>query len=189
MLDNTIDVFIGATPDENGIYHIDQDYWQSISFVGYNDIYDEVFQTCIGMTGQTVDKKKFPFTNKDGTDYVIWMWKGDYVNLGTGAEVGIYEESSILGHWLTGKENSMPMSLKLEEIDSGNVLFDYHPTEEQWWINGFDPSNQNAYAENLQLTVTIDFSNNPELYGGFKDAYTDSEWVFGNMRATYTWRK
>lgn len=64
----------------------------------------------------------------------------------------------------------MPMSLKLQEIDSGKVLFDYHPSENQWWINGFDPSNQSAYAENLQLTVTIDFSSNPDIYRAFKEA-------------------
>lgn len=53
----------------------------------------------------------------------------------------------------------MPMSLRLRKIDSDEILFDYSPEEFQWWINGFDPSNQNAYAENLQLTVTIDFSS------------------------------
>lgn len=56
------------------------------------------------MTGNTVNKNKFEFTTKDGTDYVIWMWKGDYINLGSGAEVGIYKESVIPGHWLTSTE-------------------------------------------------------------------------------------
>lgn len=188
-LDNTIDFFIGATSDQNGIYHIDQDYWQSISIVGYNDLYDKAFGVGVGMTGHTVSRNKFPFTTKDGTDYIIWMWKGDYINLGSGAEVGIYEESEIPGHWLTSKENSMPMSLRLEEIDSGEVLFDYHPSENQWWINGFDPSNQNAFASNLQLTVTIDFSGNPDLYKAFKEVWEGQGWVFDEMQATYIWRK
>ena len=64
----------------------------------------------------------------------------------------------------------MPMSLRLRKIDSDEILFDYSPEEFQWWINGFDPSNQNAYAENLQLTVTIDFSSNPDIYRAFKEA-------------------
>ena len=187
-LDNTINFFIGATPDNNGIYHIDQNYWQSIPIVGYNDLYDKAFEIGVGMTGNTVNKNKFEFTTKDGTDYVIWMWKGDYINLGSGAEVGIYKESAIPGHWLTSTENAMPMSLKLQEIDSGKVLFDYHPSENQWWINGFDPSNPNAYAENLQLTVTIDFSNNPDIYAAFKETWDGSAWKFNDMQATYTWR-
>ena len=92
---------------------------------------------------------------------------------------------------LTSTENSMPMSLKLQEIDSGKVLFDYKPTEKQWWINGFDPSNQNAYYNNLSLTVTIDFSNNPEMFAAFKKQMLDERqnWMFNNMQATYNWRK
>lgn len=117
------------------------------------------------------------------------MWKGDYINLGSGAEVGIYKESTIPGHYLTSKDNSMPMSLKLQEIDSGNVLFDYHPVEEQWWINGFDPSIPNAYANNLALTVTIDFSKNPDMYSAFKEAWNGNGWSFNDIQATYNWRK
>ena len=187
-LDNTIDAVLGATKDEHGIYHIDQNYWQSFHFVGYNDIYDKAFDLVVGMTGNTVGKEKFQFATKDGTDYVIWMWKGDYINLGSGAEVGIYKESVIPGHWLTSTENAMPMSLKLQEIDSGKVLFDYHPSENQWWINGFDPSNQSAYVENLQLTVTIDFSSNPDIYAAFKETWNGSAWKFDDMQASYTWR-
>ncbi len=187
-LDNTIEATLGAVKDEHGIYHIDQSYWQSFHFIGYNDLYDKVFDFGVGMTGHTVSNNKFEFTTKDGTDYVIWMWKGDYINLGSGAEVGIYKESVIPGHWLTSNENAMPMSLKLQEIDSGKVLFDYHPSEDQWWINGFDPSNQNAYAKNLQLTVTIDFSSNPDIYAAFKETWDGSAWKFDDMQATYIWR-
>ena len=79
------------------------------------------------------------------------------------------------------------MSLKLQEIDSGKVLFDYHPTKKQWWINGFDPSNQNAYAENLSLTVTIDFSSNSDMYEAFKDTWNGRGWTFDDAKATYVW--
>ena len=63
----------------------------------------------------------------------------------------IYKEDKIPGHYFTSVENSMPMSLKLQQIDTGKVLFDYHPAEKQWWINGFDPSTQRVFKENLQL--------------------------------------
>ena len=84
----------------------------------------------------------------------------------------------------------MPMSLRLRKIDSDEILFDYSPEEFQWWINGFDPSNQNAYAENLQLTVTIDFSSNPDIYRAFKEAMeaNNEKWIFDDMQATYNWR-
>ena len=36
----------------------------------------------------SIDKAKFDFT-MNGTEYIIWAWKGDYLNLGAGAEIGI----------------------------------------------------------------------------------------------------
>ena len=174
--------------DQDGIYHIDQSYWQSIHFVGYNDLYDKAFDFGVGLTGYTVGNDKFSFTY-DGKEYIIWMWKGDYINLGAGAEVGIYKESIVPGHYLTSDENSMPMSLKLQQIDTGKVLFDYHPTEKQWWINGFDPSTQRVLKKNLQLTVTIDFSKNQDLFYAFKQADDSKKWIFNGMQAMYVWRK
>ena len=187
-LDNSIDLFLVATKDQDGIYHIDQNYWQSIDFVGYNDLYDKAFDFGVGLTGYTVDNKKFPFTYK-GKEYVIWMWKGDYINLGAGAEVGIYKEDKIPGHYFTSVENSMPMSLKLQQIDTGKVLFDYHPAEKQWWINGFAPSTQRVFEENLQLSVTIDFSSNPGMYEAFKEIWGTSDWIFYDNKAIFNWKK
>ena len=169
-LDNSIDLFLGATKDQDGIYHIDQNYWQSIDFVGYNDLYDKAFDFGVGLTGYTVGNEKFSFTY-DGKEYIIWMWKGDYINLGAGAE------------------NSMPMSLKLQQIDTGKVLFDYHPTEKQWWINGFDPSTQRVLKKNLQLTVTIDFSSNPGMYEAFKEIWGTSDWIFYDNKVIFNWKK
>ena len=93
--------------------------------------------------------------------------------------------------WFTSTDNNLKMSLSLKEIDSGDVLFSYTPTQPQWWINGFDPSNQDAKAENLISTVTIDFSNNDELFEGFYGTYgsTSKEklWEFDGKVATLVW--
>ena len=189
-LDWFLDLTLSAEKDENGIYHISQDYWQSCSLVGYNSFYDFCFEKGVGATGGTIDYVKFPFTLEDGTEYIIWAWKGDYINLGSGAEVGIYKESMIPGHWLTSTESAMSMSLSLIEIDSGAILYDYHPQEKQWWITGFDPSHQNAMANNLHVIATIDFSENPELYEGFYNKYgdnLDSPWKFDGKVATLEW--
>ena len=53
-------------------------------------------------------------------------------------------------------------------VDSyGNVIIDYNPDSPQWWITGFNLNYQNMFAGNLNMTFTIDFSSNPELYEAF----------------------
>lgn len=53
-------------------------------------------------------------------------------------------------------------------VDSyGNVIIDYNPDSPQWWITGFNSNYQNMNAGNLNMTFTIDFSSNPELYEAF----------------------
>lgn len=61
------------------------------------------------------------------------------------------------------------------------VTIDY-----QWWITGFDPSHQNAQANNLQSTVMIDFSNNADMGQAFKEAW-GNVWSFDDMKATLVW--
>lgn len=36
----------------------------------------------------------YSYNNKE---YVLWMWKGDYWNLGTGSEIGLYQQSAECG--------------------------------------------------------------------------------------------
>ena len=55
--------------------------------------------------------------------------------------------------------------------------------------NVIDTSSQNAYANNLSLTVTIDFSQNPELYSAFEKIWKGKGWIFDDMQATYNWKK
>ena len=184
-LDWFLELTLGATKDNNDIYHIRQDWWQSWHFVGYNDFYDWAFNIGTGITGTTMAKDKFDFSY-NGDEYIVWVWKGDYINLGSGAEAGIYKQSIIPGHWLTSTDNNLKMSLSLKEIDSNIVLFDYNPSNYQWWITGFDPSHQNAQANNLQSTVMIDFSNNADMGQAFKEAW-GNVWTFNDMKATLVW--
>jgi len=53
-----------------------------------------------------MNREKFPFTYGDER-LMLWAWKGDYINLGAGAELGIYREG-IGPHWYTGTEYAMP---------------------------------------------------------------------------------
>ena len=52
---------------------------------GYCDLYDDVFDYAT-----TAMWKKFPFISQ-GQQYVFWVWKGNYLNLGAGAEMGFYK--------------------------------------------------------------------------------------------------
>ena len=79
----------GFVRDEKGIYHARQDCLQQ--YAGYNDFYDFMFNL-----GTQMEKQKFPF-RYDGQDYILWAWKGDYLNLGAGAEMGIYYGGEPIG--------------------------------------------------------------------------------------------
>jgi len=177
---------IGAVDEDNdGVYHINQDSWQSWGPMGYNNGYDVVFDAGISAMGNSMDKKQsVEFTvDTDGdgendTTYMFWSWKGDYMNLGAGAETGIYKFYTDT-HWLTAKENAtnMELTLKMGEEE----IYSYSPYGDealwndgaQWWITGFDSRTQNVKAEDLTAITVIDFSdmeNGDEMYIAFKNA-------------------
>lgn len=52
---------------------------------GYCDLYDEVFDFAT-----TMKQEKFEFTSQNNR-YIFWAWKGHYLNLGAGAELGFYK--------------------------------------------------------------------------------------------------
>ena len=151
----------GFFRDENGIYHTRQDALQLKA--GYNNIYDTVFDI-----GTHMKKDNFPFKTDDGQEYILWIWKGDYLNLGAGAELGIYKRADTkFEHWVVDRSLEMPMELSLRYYN--NRLFYYNPNETQWWITGFDPMCQNVKVDHLTAIYTVDFSNQRKLYDGFKN--------------------
>lgn len=116
-----------------------------------------------------MQSQRFEFST-NGTDYVFWAWKGDYLNLGAGAELAIYKRLNVAGidtpQWIVDRNLAMPMTLQLKD-NKGNVIFTYKPSEKQWWITGFNPYYQNVKAENLTAIYTIDFSGNKDMYDSF----------------------
>ena len=68
----------------------------------------------------------------NGESYIIWAWKWDYINLGAGAETGIYKKG-IGDHYFTATDLAQKMQLNLKD-SSNNTIFNYTPTEKQWWI-------------------------------------------------------
>ena len=168
--------------DENGIYHAKQECWQAP--FGYNDFFDYIFK---GLTSAPSKPPKYEFA-VDNVNYTLWLWKGDYFNLGAGAETGIYHGSGF--HKQSGTNTSLPMKLNLYDKD-GNVIFVYDPKQANWWITGFNPRIQDAHQEDLIAFGSIDFSTNQELWNAFYAKYSGrTGWCFNEKKkvAYYAWQ-
>jgi hypothetical protein len=182
----------GFVMDDDGVYHARQEWsLQSFEYSGYNDFYDTVFHYATSMA-----KEKFEF-NSDGEDYILWAWKGDYLNLGAGAEMGIYTRMEVLGaqtdHWLVDQSLAMPMTLALDY--NGKQIISYDPKKvdpqifdplrkstDKWWVTGFNPDYQDVKASELTTTYTVTF-NTQAMYDDFYDKYgqgrdKDIRWTF-----------
>ena len=153
--------------DENKIaYHSKPHTWQR-NF-GYNNFYDEIFDIASNM-------KKLYFDFNVGSDkYKLWMWKGDYWNIHSGAEIGIYKYSNIYGETEQYKaiDFEVPMTLSLynyygeDDIDN---IFSWSPVEEQWWITGFSGQNEKFLYPDPNVMVLVGSVKLPkEMYEGIK---------------------
>ena len=158
--------------DSAGVYHATFDCWQQ--YFGYNSLYDIAFDV-----GTSMKSKSFEFSCS-GTKYIIWMWKGDYINLGAGAELGIYYGGG--PHWLVDKGLAMSMSMTLKY--NGRTIISYSSTT--WWITGFNPKYINVSASSLTATFTLRFNNSAMFYA-FRNS-NPKGWSFNlsNWSATYT---
>ena len=120
----------------------------------------------------------FPFTH-NGMEYIIWVWKGDYINLGAGAELGIYFGGG--PHWFASKYLSMPMSVSLEHHGTNIISH----SSDTWWITGFNSNYLNILPYCLTATFSLDFSGNPGMYNSFYGAYNGSPgWSFNHNTHT-----
>lgn len=161
--------------DKHIALHSDTTQWQSVG--GYNDFYDWVFDKATSM-----DKLKLDFALEDGQEYVVWAWKGNYLNLGAGTEVGFYKKSNILDsagveHWVVG--DTLPMTLSLYRKSGASYISYYHwlPYLEQWWITGFVP---NIYywgikEDQLVHISSVDFSSNTDMLDALKEENKNSK--------------
>lgn len=165
--------------DDQGIYHTEQRCWQAP--FGYNDFYDDVFK---GFT--SARPNKFDFIVGD-TEYTLWLWKGDYYNLGVGAESGIYRGDGF--HRQSATDTNLHMKLNLYDA-RGNVAFIYDPGEPNWWTTGFNPDIQDANQEDYIAFGSVDFSAEPALWDAFyAEHHSQVGWCFDEERkvAYYAW--
>ena len=90
-----------ADMDDDGIYHMRPDCLQQ--YAHYTTCYDDVFRAAVNKASDgeiTVDVHQSQIfwvdldgdkSKDEGEEFIIWSWKGDYMNLGAGAETGIYQ--------------------------------------------------------------------------------------------------
>ncbi len=175
--------FLEFAMDSNGTaYHSQLDIWQKA--FGYNDIYDKVFENASDMN---VNKMSFDY---NGKEYILWSWKGDYWNLQSGAETGLYVENQEMNN--KGYETkhydvvdfTLPMTLSLYNCYGESVenVFTWAPDDRQWWITGFNPRYTEANPYNMITVGSVDFTGYEEMYNSFKSKYDtgDNNMIFDN---------
>ena len=151
--------------DKYRAYHSQPDTWQRE--FGYNDFYDLVFKI-----GSYMDYAKAVFTS-DSVKYALWMWKGDYWNLQSGAEIGLYTYNTTYSdiEQYDAIDYELPMTLYLYNYHSEDdieTVFNWEPKDEQWWITGFNPEFTEPVPEEMVVIGSIDFSSNKEVYNSFR---------------------
>ncbi len=161
--------FVKDTDDE--AYHSRVETWQR-SF-GYNEFYDEVFRM-----GTKMNKQDFPF-KVGNKEYALWMWKGNYWNLHSGAEIGLYKYDRTHNgtkHY-DAIDFEVPMRLSLYKYSNNgkqiDTIFNWYPYGGQWWITGFsgDKSQfRNTNCNNMAAIGYVDLSKHIDMYNGIKNA-------------------
>ena len=165
--------FLNFKADSKGVIHSQHRQWQASG--GYNNGYDALFRT---FTGNNMDREKFQFAVGD-MEYIIWTWRGDYLNLGAGAEIGIYsrptwlaQDSDKLDQYFVDYDLAMPMQLYLYNYENSSDIQNIHswaPDEPQWWICSFNPQylRDDVDVSKQIMIGSMDFSGNEEMYDCF----------------------
>ena len=146
--------------------HSDDDQWQKR--FGYCDLYDTAFR--IG-TDNNIRILKLPTFNYNEEEYIFWCWRGTYLNLGSGAEIGFYykpRDLDDLGYdtflsfgylddlledilhldyyswWWAASPYELTMELDLYTKKDGDFacVSSWHPYDRQWWITSFNYSDE-----------------------------------------------
>ena len=166
--------------------------WQSQ--VGYDELYDLVFSL-----GGPIERIKYKFEEGTGSNkkyYVIWLWKGDYWNLGAGAEIGIYctdnEDNAINNFYIIDTSLTLHVHMLIKyRTFFGQIpmtLNDFHQTN--WWVCSFTPSVQFPNVDWIDVDLDVRFtgSNYHKLmkpfYIAWEDGAPDVNWDKVSMLPT-----
>ena len=149
-----------------GVYHTTFDCWQSVG--GYNDLYDGVFDLTTSMQAE-----KFEFSS-GGADYCLWGWKGDYLNLGAGCEMGLYKKAGgklgEAGHYLVDTSLAMDVQATLFVDGKKSGTYDSGKLGKHWWPAIFNPSLQGKDKNSIHAQYNLTMPNKA-LYNDFKQRW------------------
>ncbi len=157
--------------DRYEAYHSQPETWQR--HFGYNDMYDDVFRIGSFMHYVPVD------FSTETDKYRLWLWKGDYWNLHSGAEMGLYVYSDTYSdteHYDV-VDFELPMTISLYNYNNRNDIdnvFNWAPEQPQWWATGFSGYNKEFLNPNEDLMVvvgSIDFTGKNDMYEALKATY------------------
>jgi RHS repeat-associated protein len=181
-------IFLDFIQDSKGVYHASQNNVQQ--HLGYFDLYDTGFDIGLSIYGfvfgseSSMKSKKFPFKS-GGQEYIIWVWKGDYTNMGAGAEMGIYYKhpkgDKAIRDWLV--DTSMRLGTRLTLSHKGKQVFDYYPGYQnskarEWWITGFNPKVKGVNAKDLKAVGYLDFTGHEQMRKDFLKTWNGKQGVY-----------
>jgi len=148
--------------------------------LGYNNLWDWFFEQGGEITETkedfNVSHVKFisnfsypDYTGKEENmkDWRIEGWKGNYMNMGAGAEIGLYYQNpdSIVPHYFsvkrTGGENNkgdmQQMQFSLYGSSSAKSALFAHKRQYHWWLTGFNPREVGLDKNEMRLEGLITF--------------------------------
>ena len=160
---------------EQGVFHTT--FFCPQSLAGYTNLYDWEFDLGTSMT-----PVKYKFSS-GGTDYCLWGWKGDYLNLGAGCEIGLYKGSLL--NKLTNDDTyivdfSLAMDVEATLYVNGQWAGTYNSKKlgKHWWPAIFNPRYQYINKEAITAKYRITMPNK-QLYMDFKN-YAKKKTEFKN---------
>ena len=122
---------------------------------------------------------------QDGQSHVVWAWKGNYMNVGPGAEIGFYTKDNNLADlgieqwWVT---DVFPITLSLyRKTDSGYSNYcNWQPADEQWRITtSAPPWDSDITKDQLLMVGSVDFSGSERektMYSALKESDSAREY-------------
>lgn len=162
------------------------DSWQR-NF-GFAVIYDKAADI---IPFYTIDTRRYHF-DYDGLEWMIQVWKGNYVFISTGAEVGIYNRvpGEELGTYYNCATDDQLMEMTLKITCGDTVILDLGP-QKHWWINGFKLNGKIYEPEELTAEFSILMPNmemlNAFVQGIENEEVGDSTYTVQGLKVTVVW--
>gem|GEM_PF-2676638 len=111
-------------------------------YFGYMEEYDIILSYFT-----SAQRKKF-FFSYNNSNYCIWAWKGDYLNLGIGAELGIYtgEQCNKDDMVCLSDSNNLTMEMAVTKLQYGDHTYCMDSSlKSHFWATAFAHRNETQY--------------------------------------------